>query len=472
MSGFPQKLTASDARLFSGVPEAVATSESRGEPEWGDAYPWPTLDRAALYGLAGEIVEAVAPNTEAAPVAMLLTLLAAFGNAGGAESRALVLAAKHPARLFIALVGETASGAKGTSFDSVSEILRAADDAWFSAARIGGFVSGEAIVARLGGYLRHDESEPIEKRAFVIEPEFARLLVVNAREGSTTSMVLRGAWDEGRLQSVRAKEERLAEDAHLSLLGHVTPDELRAKMPETDFTNGFANRVLLACVRRAQRIPSPTPLDPALVGAFAKRLRSAMDFAREGRELKRTPEAETVWAEFYHGEPDREGIAGAMTARAAPQRLRLSVVYALLDESEVIRPEHVLAAEAVWRYCADSVERLFGGLRGDRVQDRLLQALRDGHPEGLDGATQHALFGRNVPAERLEAARQSLERCALIETRREATGGRERIVSFAIERRTNEKLRKKAHDELFIRLSSYVRTAAEGTKGDEIEGVL
>ncbi len=67
--------------------EATADADA---PEWGDPYPWPTLDRAALYGLAGEIVEAIAPNTEAAPVAMLLTLLTAFGNAAGAESRAMV----------------------------------------------------------------------------------------------------------------------------------------------------------------------------------------------------------------------------------------------------------------------------------------------------------------------------------------------------------------------------------------------
>jgi hypothetical protein len=463
-------LAESDARLFSGLREAVAP-ETR-EPKWGDAYPWPVLSGAALYGLAGEIVDAIAPNTEAAPAAMLLTLLAAFGNAAGPESRAMVLADEHPARLFVALVGETASGAKGTSFASVSPILRAADDVWFSAARIGGFVSGEAIVARLGGYLRSNDSEPVEKRAFVIEPEFARLLVVNARDGSTTSMVLRGAWDEGRLQSVRAKEQRLAEGAHLSLLGHVTPDELRAKMPEADFTNGFANRVLLACVKRARRIPSPTPLEPALISTFAKRLRAAMDFARERRVLFRTEDAEMVWAELYHGEPDRDGIAGAMTARAAPQRLRLSVAYALLDESPVIRPEHVLAAEAVWRYCADSVEHLFGGLRGDAAQDRLLQALRNAHPAGLDGAEQHASFGRNVKAERLEIARLALERRNLVRTERETTGGRQRIVSFAVPRRTNEKLRKKQEDELFLRLSSYVCDRAEGTLSEAIEATL
>lgn len=452
-------LVDSDPRLRQGVERTVADAQLSGEPEWGDAYPWPSLDRAALYGLAGEIVEAIAPNTEAAPVAMLLTLLAAFGNAAGADSRAMVGDDEHPPRLFVALVGPTASGAKGTSLGAIRPILRAADDAWFSAARVNGFASGEAIIARLGGYLRAAEDEPIEKRALVIEPEFSRLLVVNSRDGSTASQVLRGAWDEGRLQHIRAKHELLASGAQLSLIGHVTPDELRAKMTATDISGGFANRVLFACVRRAQSLPSPPSVDSALVGALAKRLRAAIDFARERRTLERKQEAEALWAEFYDSQPDRDGIVGEITARSAPQRLRLSVVYALLDESPVIRPEHVLAAEAVWRYCADSVEHLFGGLRGDRVQDQLLVELRKVYPDGLDGAAQHAVFGRNVTAERLRAARQALERRDLICTQHEPTGGRERVVSFAVPLRTNEKLRNNAQDELLIRLSSYVRTS-------------
>ena len=189
--------------------------------------------------------------------------------------------------------------------------------------------------------------------------------------------------------------------------------------------------------------------------------------------LTRTPDAEAVWSEFYHGEPDRDGLAGAMTARAPAQRLRLSVVYALLDRSEVIRPEHVLAAEAVWRYCADSVEHLFGSLRGDRVQDRLLEELRKVYPAGLDGAAQHALFGRNVTAERLEAAREPLERRSVIRTQHVATGGRERIVSFAVPARTNEKLRKKGAtaNSLFVFLLVCC-SGREGEPGEQIEGTL
>lgn len=41
---------------------------------------WPTLDEAALYGLPGQFVTAVEPFSEADPVGILLTLLAALGS--------------------------------------------------------------------------------------------------------------------------------------------------------------------------------------------------------------------------------------------------------------------------------------------------------------------------------------------------------------------------------------------------------
>ena len=44
---------------------------------------WPVLDEAALYGLAGDVVRALNPHTEADPVGILIQLLIAFGNVIG-----------------------------------------------------------------------------------------------------------------------------------------------------------------------------------------------------------------------------------------------------------------------------------------------------------------------------------------------------------------------------------------------------
>lgn len=47
-----------------------------------------------------------------------------------------------------------------------------------------------------------DDAGVADKRLFVAEPEFARVLRVSEREGSTLSPVLREAWDSGHLASL------------------------------------------------------------------------------------------------------------------------------------------------------------------------------------------------------------------------------------------------------------------------------
>lgn len=74
-----------------------------------------TLDPAALYGLAGEVVRTIEPHTEADPARLLLTFLAVFGAAVGSCPHALADGAEHPPRLFVVLVGPTSKARKATA---------------------------------------------------------------------------------------------------------------------------------------------------------------------------------------------------------------------------------------------------------------------------------------------------------------------------------------------------------------------
>jgi hypothetical protein len=65
----------------------------------------PILSEDALYGVAGMAVRALAPHTEAHPAAILLQLLAAFGNAVGPAPHCMVDATRHGLNLFLVLVG-------------------------------------------------------------------------------------------------------------------------------------------------------------------------------------------------------------------------------------------------------------------------------------------------------------------------------------------------------------------------------
>jgi len=95
---------------------------------------WPEPTNAALYGLAGEVVTRLIPNTEADQAALLLQFLVSFGNAVGRGPHFLVEGTKHYSNLFIVLAGQTAKARKGTSADRIRQLFEAADPDWAASA--------------------------------------------------------------------------------------------------------------------------------------------------------------------------------------------------------------------------------------------------------------------------------------------------------------------------------------------------
>lgn len=396
---------------------------------------WPILDDDALHGLAGHVVRTIEPHTEADPVAVLVSFLAAFGSAVGPEPHAVADGAPHPARLYAVLVGETSRARKGTSWANVRPVLAEADPAWSTERILGGLASGEGLIAAVSE--PDDDSEdgppPVDKRLLVVEPEYARLLAVAERQGNTLSAIVRQAWDTGDLDVTTRRDPLRARGAHVSILGHVTLEELRRRLLDSEAANGFANRFLYACVRRSKLLPSggnPDRQELVELGALTK---AALTDARAIARVRRDADADEMWIDLYQQMADDApaGLVGAVTARAEAQVLRLSVAYALTDGSATISVDHLRAAWALWRYCEQSAAYIFGDSLGDEIADRLLAALTEAGESGLDGTAQSHHFGRHVSAARLDAARKLLEERGLAVTTTEPTGGRPRVVTYA-----------------------------------------
>ena len=119
----------------------------------------------------------------------------------------------------------------------------------------------------------------------------------------------------------------------------------------------------------------------------------AVERAREIDEVRRTPAADHLWAALYDlmADDDPPGLVGAVTSRAEAQTLRLSLLYALLDGSNVIEVDHLQAAWEVWQHCRASCAAIFDNLSGDPVADKLLKAVRESAGEGL---TRTAVYER------------------------------------------------------------------------------
>jgi len=277
------------------------------------------------------------------------------------------------------------------------------------------------------GVLEIVDSGVSDKRLLVVEEEFSSTLKVAGREGNTLTEVIRKAWDGKRLGVMTRNNPLAATSPHVSILGHITKDELLRVLDSTDAANGYANRFLWVCVRRSKLLPEGggLPIDEA--EQLIARIRQALAEARKRAEIRRDGQARALWAEVYgdlsEGKP---GLLGAVTSRAEAQVLRLSLLYALLDGAHGVQPEHLIAALAVWDYCEASARFVFGDAVGDPIADRILTALR---ANGAMAQTEIVdLFGRNVNGARLGRAQEALISAGLARSEQEASGGRPRTI--------------------------------------------
>ncbi len=394
---------------------------------------WPaSLAEQAYHGLAGDITSALEPHTEADPAAILFQFLAVFGNAIGRGAHHAVEADEHMTNLFVALVGETAKGRKGTSWGHIKRLFERAAPEWSKECVDQGLSSGEGVINRV----RDAKEKTIEgestlvdagiedKRLLVVEGELARTIKAISREGNTLSAILRCAWDTGDLNSMTKNNQDRATGAHISVIGHITKDELLRYLRETETSNGFANRFLWICVKRSRCLPEGGSLPASELEQLTSRLSRAIDFGSKAGHVARNEEAREVWRTVYEelseGKP---GLFGAVTGRSEAQVSRLAVIFAVLDLSAVVTRSHMEAALAVWEYAEESAAYIFGASMGDPVADKILAALREG-PNGMTRTEISGLFKRNRNVDQICSALALLDERGLARSVTENTGGR------------------------------------------------
>jgi hypothetical protein len=341
----------------------------------------------ALYGLAGEVVRALAPHTEAQPEAIVLQLLAAFGNVIGPGPHCMVGATRHTLNLFLVLVGESSKARKGTSWNQIARLFTEVDPIWAENRVISARLTERGLIAMMG-------RQEGDRRLLVLAEELASVLHTMGRSRSQLSPLLRCAWDSGTLRMLDRDRLLQASGGHLSLIGHITPRELAASLDRTEAHNGFANRCLWVAAQRIQCLPDGGNVDPQQLSAIASGLRRAVEWAQGQTEVpfRRDPAASELWNDYYATlSQNRPGLHGTATGRAEAQVLRLSALYAALDCSSLIRLPHLEAALTLWDYCSYSATSLFG----DSVADRIREALQVA-PEGLTREQIRKLFNGHV----------------------------------------------------------------------------
>jgi hypothetical protein len=417
---------------------------------------WPAPpDPAAFHGLAGDFVRVVEPHSEADRTALLLQFVVGVGNVvgpvpvpdaepGEVAPRPYYLAEadQHPTNLFLCLVGETSKGRKGTSWGHVRALLSRIDEEWGRDRIKGGLSSGEGLIwevrdviikqvpVKEGGKILGYQPERADhgvadKRLLVVETELGSTLRVLKREGNTLSGIVRQAWDTGTLRAMTKNNPAVATGAHISIIGHVTRDELVRHLDDVELANGFANRFLMVCVKRSKLLPEGGSLAPEALGAVEESLRLVIDHARTVDQVKMTDDARALWRDVYPVLSEgRPGLLGSVTGRSEAQVVRLALIYALLDRVKVIGRDHLQAALAVWHYAERSAAYLWGGgAVGDPMADRVLAALRASQ-DGLTRTEVRDLFSHATDAKKVDQAMSRLEGSGLARKHSESTKGR------------------------------------------------
>ena len=364
------------------------------------ATPHPVLAQEALHGIAGDFTSLMEQYSEASLAAILVQYLVGFGNAVGRGPHFTAGADTHYTNEFVAVVGETAKARKGMAWNFARDPLRIADASWFADCVKSGLASGEGIIAALDG--------SNDKRLLAFEPEFSRVLKTADRKGSVLSDILRQAWDGLNLGVMTKARPLRVTEPHISLIGHITVDELRSLLTDITTLNGFANRFLWVFAARHQYLPDGESADSSVVEYCAEETAKALTFARTVGSIARSPDATALWRTVYEplstGQP---GMFGAATARAEAHVMRLACLYALLDLKTEIGIEHLQAALALWRYCEDSARYIFGDAPGDPVANRILTALKMAS-KGLTRAEISELFSRDLKSNRIAEALTTL----------------------------------------------------------------
>ena len=407
------------------------------------------LGEAAFHGPLGEFVEDLAPITESHPAAILVDLLAGFGNIVGRSPHYRIGGAggnvQH-VNLFVLIVGRTGSGKKGTAWNEAAALLRRLDPTWRVRT---GISSGEGLVYHVrdpeferrpaeeeefhkadddGMISEMIDSGVADKRLLARETEFGAVLTVARRTGNTVSERIRGLWDSGDAETLTRSGSLRATNAHVSLVGDVTVAELRKRLGGVEVSNGFVNRFLPILVERTGVMAYPEEMPEAVIEAHAERLRKTLEVAQEVGQMTDSPETRTIYADAYRRFAEveatlPESLAEAVT-RAANHVRRVSMIYALADGSEVIEADHMLAALEVWRYAFQSAEIVFG--IPPSLDERVRRLVDRAGPEGVFRSDLRDRLGGRLRAEEIDEAVARLEASGVLISEKLPTGERGR----------------------------------------------
>ncbi len=383
----------------------------------------PTMSPEAFYGPIGQAVLNIAAFTEADPAAVLATVLAYAGSIIGPNSWFEISGVTVNAGLYVLVVGPTALGRKGTSHSVAKKLLGTMADV----RSLVGLASGEALVNELCKEGLSNE------HIMIIEEEFARLLGSAGRTGSTLSPMIRQAFDGGDLGHTTVTATDVASGYHSSVIGHITPDELRLCLSASDQSNGLANRFMMIASHATKVVTWDDQGDPNHQCVKTITDSSIAEIAARGAGRGRIPLSDGAFnaLSMIH----RQGMvtsSSTLLARLMEHLWRLTLIYAVMDEATEIQLEHVKAALAFVHYVRATTEMVFGDSDVEPKTAKILSLIIGAGTAGLSKTELSTALSNHIGAKERDRHIEDLLAKGLITVALTKTPGRSGTIYVGI----------------------------------------
>ncbi len=393
------------------VSDAQAWSRMFGDPTMAPAAP----TAETFQGHLGAMTRLIAPHVPWDPMAFLGQTIVAVGNWLGYRFHIAEEATKRRANLYLAVVGGTGSG-KGTSYRWTEWVMSALDEPYLRNRITTAVGSGEGLLAKITDpvYSTNARGDVVEvmagsddKRVLYLEEELGQLFMKMISQDSVEKMVTK-AWDSAQLETTTKKESMVCATPHVSIIGHITPDELFTRLDHRLIDNGFSNRWLYLLIKPTQvKFTSTAPEEVGGLEALRAELCDNLRrFQRSGNDdFVLTPAAEDVYldtARWLYDHP-HTGAMLKQDVRWRPLMWKLSIVFAAADGTNKVEAEHFLAARA-----------FFGAKSGNELVDRFMFMWRQTGYEPLTLSDIADMFSKNLNAYRRNVMLDILKRDGII----------------------------------------------------------
>jgi hypothetical protein len=375
------------------------------------------MEAPAYRGIAGEVVKRICHESEICPPAALAHFLSIYGNMLG-RGLHKKQAGFHTAMLWPCVVGNTGLARKGVTMRALKLLAYELDANYTHRKFQTGLQTPEALIREIADELRlHNAKgkeyiaihEVLDKRLIVEEQEMTRIFALMQRPGNQWSEVIRKLYDAPTSIDAKALSNRMtAGYPFVTIIGHITREGLKAKLPSESAFDGLVNRFTFVAAYRQGSVPEPVDVDWQADGnaVVVSYLKGTLDHFRvqadgclidgdpdpDSTTLKEwhfeyTPEGREMWRSLYR-DLDKQlestsGINAAIISRSHPTIMRLALIYAALDRKTEIAAEHLESAKAFWDYSARSALWTFGDNSGNREADDVLTALRRARHDGM-----------------------------------------------------------------------------------------